>query len=125
MYTYIFEYRFIRKDSNILYNNMSRTQTDFLSDFLKPFHFELERCQKVVDGTLARRFGCRGQGSVVDDDNVAGVAVVNVCRAAEYTHLTGFQLYRAYTTTTVTGKRHVTGDGTGDWNEKTKNDWNA
>lgn len=72
---------------------MARTQTDFLSDFLEPFHFELQRCQEMVDGTLARRFGSRGQGSVVGYGNVAGGdAVVDVCRAAEYTHLMGFQL---------------------------------
>lgn len=90
---------------------MARTQTDFLSDFLQPFHFELERRQKVVHGTLARWFGRRGQGSVVGDHNgVAGVPVVYVGRA-EYTHLTGFQLYREDTTIGTTGAR-VTVTGT-------------
>jgi len=63
---------------------MTHTQADFLADFLETFHFELERGQEMVYGTLTRRFGSYSDGPA-DDDVVA--AVVGV---AQYTHLTGF-----------------------------------
>jgi len=73
-------------------SHTTHTQADFLSDFLEPFHFELERRQEMVDGTLTRRFGGYRDGSV-GDDGVAGEVVVDVDRArAEYTHLTGFDV---------------------------------
>lgn len=60
----------------------TRTEADFLSDFLEPFHFELERRQEMIDAALARRFGGRRDGSVVDV--AGGGAVVD---RAKYTHL--------------------------------------
>jgi len=61
----------------------SHTQADFLADFLETFHFELERRQEMVYGTLARRFGSYSDGPA--DDVVA--AVIGV---AQNTHLVGF-----------------------------------
>ena len=65
---------------------MTHTQANFLADFLQPFHFELERCQKMVYGTLTQRFGGYSDGPAEVDDVVA--AVVGV---AQYTHLAGFR----------------------------------
>jgi len=65
---------------------MTHTQADFLADFLETFHFELERCQEMVYGTLTRRFGSYSDGPAEADDVVA--AVVGV---AQYTHLAGFR----------------------------------